>query len=445
MNIYLKKFLSKRNLLRHLNKHFIQIKKGGMLTIIKKLRSLIYLILQIPIYLISIPIVIVVFLIKPWFFIRWQRLISGRIGHFAVETELYCCERDAGINSPSQKYIDVFYLQQYVCNEQLEKMWRRNLIILPKWLMLPFAKVNYFFCFFIPSFKEHEINYPAYGARDVRNLMDKFTLHISFTSEEELKGKEILKKFGVPEDAKFICLNVRDSGYINKNKKFKLRDWSYHDYRNGDIDKFVLAAEELARRGYYVFRMGINVLKPLKSPNPKVIDYANSKMRSSFMDIYLGAKCCFCISTSAGFDGIPCIFRKPIAYITVPFGTILTSNEKTLSITNHHKQKKNNKKLTISEIFSTNVAFSDRSDEFKQNNVELEDNSPEEIRDLAIEMDERLNGNWKETREDLLLQKKFLLLFEKNIKKMNLKKTLHGTIKSRFGAMFLRKNQDWIR
>ena len=79
-------------------------------------------------------------------FIRWQRLKSGRIGHYItnwdnLETELYCCERDAGINSPSQKYIDVFYLQKYVCNKQLEKMWRRNLIIaVPKWLMLPLAK-----------------------------------------------------------------------------------------------------------------------------------------------------------------------------------------------------------------------------------------------------------------------------------------------------------------
>ena len=75
----------------------------------------------------------------------------------------------------------------------------------------------------------------------------------------------------------------------------------------------------------------------------------------------------------------------------------------------------------------------------------LEENSPEEIRDIVIEMDERLNGNWKETREDLLLQKRFWSLFEENIKKINLKTPLHGIIKSRFGAMYLRKNQNWIK
>ena len=85
------------------------------------------------------------------------------------------------------------------------------------------------------------------------------------------------------------------------------------------------------------------------------------------------------------------------------------------------------------------------SEEFEQNGVELEESSPEEIRDLVIEMDERLNGNWNETEEDLLLQKKFWSIFEDRIRRLNLKKPLHGKIKARFGAKFLRENQNWIK
>ena len=62
-------------------KHFEQIHKGGALVIVKKLRSFIYLVLLIPIFLISIPTVIIIRLIRPWFLIRWQRLLSPRIGH----------------------------------------------------------------------------------------------------------------------------------------------------------------------------------------------------------------------------------------------------------------------------------------------------------------------------------------------------------------------------
>ena len=96
--------------LQYFNKHIKQIKKGGILVIVKKLGTFIYLLLQIPLYLISIPLIIIISLIRPWYLIRWQQLDSNRIGHFAAETELYSCERDAGINSPSQRHVDFFYL-----------------------------------------------------------------------------------------------------------------------------------------------------------------------------------------------------------------------------------------------------------------------------------------------------------------------------------------------
>ena len=442
-------------LLLNLNKHFVQIRKGGLKVIIKKLRSFIYLLLQIPFYLMSIPLVFIIRLIKPWYLVRWHEIESGAMGYFTATTELYCCEKDAGINTPTQRFVDIFCLRKNVCNKQLEKMWRRVLIILPRWLLIPLFRVNRFCNMFTSGGNDHEIGYNTKRDQDVHNLIDKFPVHISFTDEEELKGKEILNKFGVPEDAKFICLNVRDSGYLSRRHE----DHEYmgrlnaHNFRNADINKYILAAEELARRGYYVFRMGIKVFEPLKLSNPKIIDYANSEMRSAFMDIYLGAKCFFCISTRAGFDGIPFIFRRPIVSLCVPLVLIFTSSTKYLSIVKHHKYKKNQKELTISEIFSSSVATSFYTNGFDQNGVELWENSPEEIRDLAIEMDDRLNGNWNETKEDILLQEKFWSIFEENTKRLDPKIILnsamskipnHGKIKARFGAKFLKENQNWI-
>ena len=163
------------------------------------------------------------------------------------------------------------------------------------------------------------------------------------------------------------------------------------------------------------------------------------------MDIYLGAKCSFCLSTDTGIDQIPRIFLKPIAYVFVPLGYPYVSNKNDLLIAKHHRCKKKNKKLSLSEIFSLNFALSFNSEDFELGNIELEENSPKEIRDLAIEMDERLNDNWNETKEDKLLQKKFWSLFNENMKKLNLKKPIHGEIKARFGAKYLRENQDFIR
>ena len=442
-------------ILQSARKHFEQIKQGGIIVVVKKIISFIYLILQLPIYLTSIPMVIIIRLIRPWFLIRWQELYSSRIGHFAANTELYCCEREAGINSPSQKYIDLFCLRKYVCNKQLEKMWRRSLIILPSWLIIPLFRVNRFINIFVSGGIYHEVDHLSEhmdislsSTHDIHNLLGQFQTHISFNDEEELMGKNFLNDFGLPAGAKFVCFTIRDSAYldrhIEKENMFATNRWKYHNFRDGDIDKYVLAAEELARRGYYIFRMGVKVLKPFKSANPKIIDYANSKMRSDFMDIYLGAKCNFCISTDTGIDQIPRIFQKPIAYIFVPLGYPYVCNKNNLLITKHHIHKEKNKKLNVSEIFSQNFSLCFNGEKFDLNKIELQENSPNEIRDLAIEMDERLNDNWDETNEDKLLQKKFWSLFNENMQKLNLKKPIHGKIKARFGAKYLRENQDFI-
>jgi len=432
-------------IIQKLNKHFKQIKKGGVLIIIKKLKSSIILVLQIPIYLLSIPIIILIRFIRPWFLIRWQGINSARIGHFASDTELYCCEIDSGINKPNQNFVDLFYLSKRItCNRQLEKMWRRKIKIFPHIVMYPLFIFNRFLDNFFKGGDFHEIGTNTNGDRDVHNLLEKYPTHINFTQKEEEQGKKILKKFGININ-KFVCLSVRDSAYLDRQKKYSDQDWTYHSFRDGNIDLYVLAAEELVKRGYHVFRMGTKVLKTIKSTNSKIIDYANSEMRSEFMDIYLGAKCIFCISTGNGFDEIPRIFRKPIAWVYVPLGNFLTNNKKDLLITKNHINKKNNNKLSLSETFLFNVAFVDKTEIFKNNNVELKENSPEEIRDLVVEMDERLNDNWKETEQDLFLQEKFWLIFKENIKKQNLDKPIHGIIKARIGSEYLKKNQDWIR
>lgn len=68
-------------------------------------------------YIVASIILLSVFLVRPLYLIRWQKMASGRIGHFAGNTELYCCERDAGINLPKQRHIDLFYVDKEVCNQ----------------------------------------------------------------------------------------------------------------------------------------------------------------------------------------------------------------------------------------------------------------------------------------------------------------------------------------
>lgn len=402
----------------------------------KKLRIIIsepLLLIALPVSLISLLAIIIA---RPFIRIRIGFLRCDRIGHFAANTELYLCERD--FKKDCGKTLDLFHYNRKVCNQQLANMWERKLHVLPWFWLRPL-------CLIIRSF-DCLASYRAIegrgGDRDIDNLLDRFPPHLEFTAEEEERGKAGLRAMGIPNEVPFVCLTVRDSAYLAQH--YKGADVSYHNYRDSDIQNYVLAAEALADRGYFVIRMGAKVLEAMKTTHPKVIDYAANGMRSDFMDIYLGAKCKFCISTSTGFDAVPLIFRRPIVYVNmVPLGWLFTFRKQFLAITKHHFLTQKNRELTLQEIFTHGVGFCMDSSDYLSKGVDLIENTPEEIRDVVIEMSERLEGIWQPHEDDEVLQRKFWEIFPVDAVDLN-RVPLHGEIRSRYGADFLRENRWWL-
>ena len=62
---------------------------------------------------------------------------------------------------------------------------------------------------------------------------------------------------GIPVNAKFVCLLVRDNKYL-KELFPDGNDWMYHSYRDANIKNFEAAVQYLAEAGYYVIKMGCN-------------------------------------------------------------------------------------------------------------------------------------------------------------------------------------------
>lgn len=387
--------------------------------------------------------VLIIRLLKPVILIRMNQLISPRIGHLAANTELYLCERDYGINVPPGRYFDIFYHGGVrIANQQLAKMWARILPVAPKWLMEP----AYFINKSIPGGSVHEVGYNSQFDRDILNLYNKTPRHLSFSDSEEKKGQEGLRAMGIPDGADFVCLVVRDSAYLNANLPVESR-WIYHDYRDSAISDYSLAAEALAGQGCYVVRMGELVNESLRTSKPKVIDYATNGMRSDFMDIYLGANCLFCISTGTGYDAIPTIFRRPIVFVNyLPIGYALTFLPESLFITRRHFLETQDRELSLGEIFEIGAARCLSSECYKNRKVVLRDNTPDEIRDVSLEMLNRLRGKWVDTPNDAALQKRFWEIFDVDIcdEYPGMHRRLHGAIQSRYGAQMLRDNANWL-
>jgi len=391
------------------------------------------LLLAIPVSLISI---LVIFILRPLIKIRIGFLRSDRIGHFAANTELYLCERDVNQHDHNGP-LDLLYFTRKPCNQQLARMWARELIILPWFFMRPLDLIiRSFNC--LSSLRAVEARG---GDRDIDHLIERTTPHLQFNAEEETLGEEGLLAMGIPIGEPFVCLTVRDSAYLNHIYQ---KSTEYHNYRDSDVQNYVLAAEELAEKGFFVIRMGAKVNAALNSAHPKVIDYATNGMRSDFMDIYLGANCTFCISQSTGFDAVPTIFRRPVAYVNmIPLPGFPTFSNKSIGITRHHFSVENDRELTFREIYTLSSKVWLTTLEYESLKVRLIENTPEEICDVVIEMAERLAGTWQSDPDDEALQQSFWENFPTDAVGNN-GVPYHGEIRSRYGANFLRNNKEWL-
>jgi putative glycosyltransferase (TIGR04372 family) len=416
-------------------RHFIenqtkQILTGGLLILCRKTCLLIAMMM-------AVPFILFVRALRPFILIRFGPLRSERIGHFALNTEVYLCERDASFcGLPA---LDIFYYDCYsphhgskISNQQLKKMWDRTLCTFS--LAKPLDRLNSL----LPGGKKHSIPWRSNPEMDIHGLLARTQPHIFFTPEEECKGEKNLRELGISGGASFVCFLARDTHYLNTMAPNI--NWRYHDYRNSKIHNYVFAAEELVRRGHFAIRMGSVVEEVLHTTTSMIIDYATSS-RTDFLDIYLGAKCYFCLCDTIGFASVPTIFRRPLAivnYIPIRLGDNWSSG--TLVVPKKLWLSKDRRFMTFGECIALHRQAKNmnlETEQYHQSGIEIVENTPEEITGLAVEMDERLKETWQNTDEDEELQRRFWSLWGAD-------ELSRASVTYRIGAQFLRENRDLL-
>ena len=357
-------------------------------------------------------------------------LNATRIGHFAINTELYLLEKAAGINKPKSRYLDIFFAPKPLCNRYLLKKWSEHLIILPGFLLRGIYKINSFL------YRGNVFTATQESSRDIFDLLHFTDSTINFSAQERFIGDSLIEGLGIKQGAKYVTLIVRDSAYLERLMPNK--DWSYHDYRDNDIDNYVLAAETLAEHGFFVVRVGSVVKKKFRTSHPRIIDYAFNGKRTDFLDLYLASNCEFCISTGTGFDALPHIFRKPCVYTNfAPLGTFPTFQEG-LVIPKHYYSTRLKRRLSLKEVVDHNKAmFIVDGGKFSELGIELQENSPEEICDACLEMVEILGGTHLVTNEDQFRQERFWKNYP--LSKLIDGQPLHGKLRTRIGRSYLKQ------
>ena len=363
----------------------------------------------------------------PWWKIRVTHLPSSRIGHLAGNMAVYLAERAAGKHAG---YTDLWTHHGEVSNAYFGRMLGRVLRIDRTRFALLVILCNKLF----QGWQRH-----IYIGEDIDRDPDGFMrlspAPLAFTEAEEARGQAQLRAWGLPPGAKFVCLIVRDGAYLGEGGE-------YHDFRDSDIDTYAQAVHELTQRGYYVFRMGARVAKPMEIPDVReydrrVFDYATSGMRSDFMDVYLGAHCEFCISNGTGFDAIPVLFRRPVCYVNyAPIEYLFTFLPRSLAIFKHYE--KDGRRMTLEEIYATESSMALHAAQYQAEGIKLVDNTAQEIANVVREMEMRVSGSAAHRDWYPLAQAAFWQQFPRSLSPYT-QRPLHGEIRMRIGAEFLKQ------
>jgi putative glycosyltransferase (TIGR04372 family) len=247
-------------------------------------------------------------------------------------------------------------------------------------------------------------------------------------SEEDCEfGWSQLEKVGIPKGSWFVSLHVRDAGY---KKGSHLAEDETDSYRNADIESYHLAIREVVERGGSVVRVGDPKMKPIDEMEG-VFDYALSDIRSNRMDIFLFSQCRSFVGVSSGPVLTPVLFGVPVAMTNFMPISGRTHAGNCLFIPKLLRLNKENRYATLSEVLSSNLGRMFTSHGYKEHDVDIIDNSPEEIRDVVAEILDRLAGDKVYSEEDEKRQQ--------GITELYLKYSGYGDM-GRMGNAFIQKH-----
>tara|TARA_E500000178_G_scaffold355138_1_gene426661 strand:+ start:7631 stop:8830 length:1200 start_codon:yes stop_codon:yes gene_type:complete len=351
---------------------------------IKKLLHKIFLVLLI----IFFPILL--FLKKRNFI--FVEIFTERIGHLATAIEPLIKKIELNNSKKEKKKYLIFY-EKNTNNNFLFKISKRELQKLPN---VYFLKGYFFWKYMNLSYefftKRVDLRMKT-GGRENYHLFSNSNQIIKLTKNEINDGKNEIKKFGMNLNSKWICIHNRDASYLNTI--YPEKNWNYHNYRNFSINDLKPAAQYFAEKGYYVFRMGKYSKEKLKTDNPKIIDYSNSKLQSDFMDIFLLSNCEFYFGSPSGIVNTLLLFRKPLFVVNmIPLEAIFSYKRREPCIFMRLLDEKNNKILSIREMVKKNTLFLFNESDYINNKIKPINNSKEEILEFAKEAEKRVNDCW---------------------------------------------------
>ena len=130
------------------------------------------------------------------------------------------------------------------------------------------------------------------------------------------------------------------------------------------------------------------------------------------MDVFLWAQGRFFIGTASGPQVIPTTFGRPVALANYGPIAILVCGKDDVLLPKHYWHDKERRYLSLAERISSDYRSLESVSALSGMGIRVIDNTPEELRELAVEMIDRLEGRQAETAQERAMQARFAQLAE---------------------------------
>ena len=261
---------------------------------------------------------------------------------------------------------------------------------------------------------------------------------LSFTDAEKHKGSELQQRLLSDAAKPFVCIALPEKSYYElKIEKEHLVSKSTDLYSNfPSWESYSSCINSLSDLGLDVIRMGQSVDSAIDPSSCKIINYA-STTRSEFGDVWLLGNCKFVIAGGGtGIYWLASSFDKPVL-ITDSYDLFNTSfGQHDLKIPQLAWSRSEKNFKLFSWLIKQGQGWA-QNRSLIHGDIEIIKNTAEEIKEVVLEMNQRLDGTWIETDEDVELQNRFKKLRE-NVPKWQVQEGV------RIGAAFLRRYQHLL-
>jgi putative glycosyltransferase (TIGR04372 family) len=398
-----------------------------------RFRRLLTPVIRLPAQLLYFPAAILMNRLG-WRIAVWDRADQSRIGHLSGYPHWYVSGQLLGV-VPHRKNI-ILAQTNSLANRSLMDHWRQFFTIIHNPVLIavltplswiPTSRV-------LIALKDADVTWESgkrqRGTAAVEEVHERYadmngsSSVMTIDTELVTGGLAILRALGVPEDAWFVTLHVRERGYLEDQR---------HDFRDCDVLDFLPAVARIYERGGWVVRIGDATMQPLPE-QPGLIDYVYSEHRSDWMDMFLLSQCRFFLGSDSGPAWVPPLFGISAAIVgAVPMGHGSYFRDD-IFLPKLYQDKHTSRILSFPEILASPLRDLHTTDQVAEAGIVTLDNSPEEIVELVDEVMDRCDGQVIYTDSD----EEFQLIWRRLM--ANNATTFTNGTRGRVGNQFARRN-----